>query len=73
MTDTKPSKETLDEWHSDPSNWKLGIFYFNKKDKRIFPPKRTYLGWTLNFANPYSILAMLGVIAVVVIVQRLLR
>ncbi len=43
--------------HQDPSNWKWGIFYFNKNDKRIFPPKRIKnLGWTINFANPYSIL-----------------
>ena len=27
----KPSKETLDKWHKDPDNWKLGIFYFNKE------------------------------------------
>jgi hypothetical protein len=24
----------------DPDNWKLGIFYYNKEDKRILPPKR---------------------------------
>jgi uncharacterized membrane protein len=43
---------------NDPGNWKWGLFYYNKNDKRIFPPKRLkYLGWTINFANPYSILA----------------
>jgi uncharacterized membrane protein len=35
----KPSKETLDKWHKDPNNWTLGLFYYNKEDKRIFPPK----------------------------------
>jgi uncharacterized membrane protein len=35
----KPSKENLDKWHKDPNNWKLGLFYYNKEDKRIFPPK----------------------------------
>ena len=59
----KPSKETLNEWHKDPSNWILGMFYFNKKDKRLFPPKRlAYLGWTINFANPLSVLAILAII-----------
>jgi uncharacterized membrane protein len=59
--DQKPSKETLNEWHNDPSNWKFGIFYFNKNDKRIFPPKRIKsLGWTINFANPISILVIVG-------------
>jgi uncharacterized membrane protein len=68
----KPSRETLDQWHNDPANWRMGFFYYNKKDKRIFPPKRTYLGWTINFANPYSILAMIVLVAVLIIAQRLL-
>ncbi len=61
---TKPSKETTEAWHKDPSNWKMGIFYFNKEDRRLFPPKRiAMLGWTINFANPLSFLA-LAVLAV---------
>jgi uncharacterized membrane protein len=52
----KISKETYDEWHKDAKNWKWGILYFNKKDKRIFPPKKNkFLGWTTNFANPISV------------------
>ena len=36
-------------FHSDPANWKLGIFYFCRSDSRIFVPKRIQgLGWTLN-------------------------
>ncbi len=59
MTD----QESNGNWHDDPSNWKLGIFYYNKADKRIFPPKRIRgLGWTINFANPLSYLAMIGLI-----------
>ena len=61
--ESKPKKEIYDEWHNDSSNWRMGIFYFNKKDKRIFPPKRIkYLGWTVNFANPYSVLTIVAVI-----------
>jgi uncharacterized membrane protein len=42
---------------NDSKYWKLGIFYFNKNDKRIFPPKRNpAMGWTINFANPKSII-----------------
>ena len=53
----------MEEWDKDPSNWIFGIFYFNKKDKRIFPPKRVpSLGWTINFANPYSIIIMGAII-----------
>lgn len=47
------SQENKDKWHADSNNWKLGIFYFNKEDKRIVVPKRiVLLGWTINFANP---------------------
>jgi uncharacterized membrane protein len=47
----------MNEPEFDPSHYKWGIFYFNKNDKRIFPPKRIKsMGWTINFANPYSVL-----------------
>ena len=56
---------------SNPSNWKWGIFYFNQKDKRIFPPKRDkYAGWTVNFANPYSILAMIVLIIIMLVIGK---
>lgn len=70
-TDGKPTKETLENWHKDPNNWKWGIFYFNKNDQRIFPPKRNkYLGWTVNFANPFSIISLIVLVAIIVLVSR---
>ena len=49
----KPSEETKRQWHQDPNNWIWGIFYYNKDDNRILPPKRiAWMGWTVNFANP---------------------
>ncbi len=67
----KPDKETLKQWHDDPANWKLGVFYYNKKDKRIFPPKRiSVLGWTVNFANPLSILFMLAIIISIFVIGK---
>ncbi|MEO6901711.1 MAG: DUF5808 domain-containing protein [Bacteroidia bacterium] len=55
----------------DESNWKWGIFYYNKKDKRIFPPKRNkFLGWTVNFANPLSILILIIIIASMLLLTR---
>ncbi|MEP6627386.1 MAG: DUF5808 domain-containing protein [Ginsengibacter sp.] len=61
--------DELDKENSDPSNWIWGIFYFNKKDKRIFPPKRDrYAGWTVNFANPYSILAIIILIILLAVI-----
>ena len=53
----KPSNETIDMWKKDSNNWKLGLFYFNKNDKRIFVSKKiSILGMTFNFANPISFL-----------------
>ncbi|MEO8151212.1 MAG: DUF5808 domain-containing protein [Bacteroidia bacterium] len=46
----------LDEWHDDPANYRAGIFYYNPKDKRWFPPKRiAAMGWTINFSNPIAV------------------
>ncbi len=67
------NEEKFNEWHSNPSNWKLGLFYFNIEDKRIFPPKRTRLGWTINFANPTSIIIMLLIIIVLFFVPKYLK
>ena len=44
----------------NPEHWKWGIFYYNKDDKRIFPPKRNpAFGWTVNFANPKSVFVLI--------------
>ena len=73
-TNEKPSRETTDAWHDDPSNWKLGVFYYNKKDKRIFCNQKRIrgFGWTINFANPLSILPIAGIIILVLFIARYL-
>jgi uncharacterized membrane protein len=47
------------EWRNTVANeedcWYFVIFYFNPKDKRLFLPKRSGLGWTINFAQPWAI------------------
>lgn len=59
-------KETRERWHKDPNNWIWGIFYYNKQDPRLLPPKRlAAMGWTVNFANPRSILLLAGILAAV--------
>lgn len=61
-----------DRMIDDPMNYKAGIFYFNRRDGRIMVPKRTrMMGWTMNFANLYTYLLILGIIAVVLIVSML--
>ncbi|MBI3259173.1 MAG: hypothetical protein HYZ54_06845 [Ignavibacteriae bacterium] len=70
----KPDSETRNSWHDDSSNWKFGIFYYNKADPRIFPPKRlAMLGWTVNFANPISYLSAIGLIVLIYCVSEYLK
>lgn len=65
--DNDPDKETAEKWHKDPNNWKLGIFYYNKEDKRILPPKRmAWAGWTVNFANSLSVAVFVLVIITII-------
>ena len=67
---TSHTQKQEDKWHNDPKNWKLGIFYYNKQDKRIFPPKRNkYLGWTINFANPISIIVLVLLVMILVAIS----
>ena len=43
--------------------WYFAFFYYNPKDKRLFLPKRTGLGWTLNFAQPLALVILILLIA----------
>jgi uncharacterized membrane protein len=71
-TKEKPNKEIYKLWHDDHANWRLGILYYNKKDKRLFPPKRLRgFGWTVNLANPYSYLTLLGIILLILAIGML--
>ena len=49
--------------------WKWGIFYFNPDDPRIIVPKRLeWLGWTLNFAQPISLIIIGGVFLISILI-----
>ena len=54
----------------NPNHWRLGIFYFNRQDRRLLVPKRSGFGWTLNFAHLGAWLIIVAVIAL--LVSRLL-
>lgn len=57
---------------NDPGNYKWGIFYYNPGDSRFIVPKRNRLmGWTLNFAHPFSYLVLLSIIAFGIIISKL--
>jgi len=52
----------IDIRHSNQNNWK-GIFYFNKKDARVFLPKRNpNLGYTVNYGNKYTYILLFCII-----------
>lgn len=69
-TNTK-SAQNSNAVYSD--GW-VGLFYINRNDKRIFLPKRSPgLGWTLNFGNPFSYFVILGLIAIIILMERYLN
>jgi uncharacterized membrane protein len=71
MKDKLP-KETLDAWSKDPKNWKWGMFYYNKLDPRIMPPKQNpAYGVTVNFANPKSVRLFVFLISIPIIIVLL--
>jgi len=67
----KIASELKEKWHEDPKNWILGFLYFNKSDHRIWVPKRNpYMGWTVNFASPYSYLILALIITLILILKN---
>ena len=63
-----------DQFHSDPANWKLGIFYFCRADPRIIVPKRIRgLGWTLNLGRPLAVPAFCAAIGVIIGAGKIAR
>jgi len=65
--------------HSQPQSanpWRAGVFYVNADDPALWVPKRTGLGWTLNFARPLAWVVMAAILAVaagIPLVAMLLR
>jgi uncharacterized membrane protein len=63
----KLTQDELDEMRKDPSNYKLGLFYYNANDPRVILPKPVkWMGWTLNFAKPMSYVWIVGVLIALV-------
>ncbi|MGD2128217.1 MAG: DUF5808 domain-containing protein [Lysobacterales bacterium] len=65
------------EWRNAVANeedhWYFAIFYFNPEDKRLFLPKRSGLGWTINFAQPLAIVILVLLIVGLVALARAAR
>ena len=62
----------IKKWRTRVQNetdyWVWGIFYFNPDDSRIIVPKRIdWLGWTLNYAQPISVIITGGILFFIII------
>ena len=69
---TKAGKEIENTMNKNPNNWWKGILYFNRSDHRLIVPKNNpYLGWTLNFASPYTYLFLIAIAAIALISEYL--
>jgi uncharacterized membrane protein len=67
----KSSKVIPDTRSKNPGNWK-GIIYFNRKDSRVIVPKlNPFLGWTLNFGNPYTYFSVIAIVLIVLLSKYL--
>jgi len=63
---TRLDKEILNAMSKDPGNWR-GPFYFNSRDPRLLVPKLCRaMGWTFNFASPYTYLTLIAIILIAV-------
>jgi uncharacterized membrane protein len=51
---------------ADPQHWKLLIFYYAPDNPRLFVPKMSGLGLTVNFARPTIWVLSVGLLAVLV-------
>lgn len=50
------------------------LIYFNSDDKRIFVPKKTGGGFTINFANPISVMVgafLIGEIVALIVIREM--
>jgi uncharacterized membrane protein len=58
----------------ETENFYWHLFYFNSDDRRIFVPKRTGGGFTINFGNPLSVIAGIlivgGFLALIILKHR---
>lgn len=53
--------------------WRLGVFYYNPADPDIMVPKRTGLGYTLNFGHRASWWILIGLAASIALLVTALR
>jgi uncharacterized membrane protein len=63
---SKLEKAILDSMNKNPNNWN-GIFYYNTKDPRVLVRKiKPAMGWSLNWASPYSYISLICIILITI-------
>ena len=61
---SKLDKAIFDSMIKNPNNWN-GIFYKNPNDPRVLVPKiKPGMGWSFNWANPYSYISLVCIILI---------
>ncbi len=56
---------------TNPENYKWGFVYFDRSDYRVIVPKRNKrMGWTFNFASPFTYIIIFLFIALLIFVER---
>jgi uncharacterized membrane protein len=62
------------EWEN-PASWRGGLFYFSRRDSRVWVPKQVpQLGWTLNLGRPLGLaflLVSLGLVVALIVAGAL--
>jgi len=55
---------------NQPNHYKWGFLYYDPSDHRIIVPRRiAWMGWTFNFASPFSYLIILGIIGFIIMLE----
>jgi uncharacterized membrane protein len=63
---SKLEKSILDSMSKNPNNWN-GIFYKNSNDPRVIVRKiKPAMGWSLNWASPYSYVSLVFIILITI-------
>ena len=59
--------ESFDLMVDNPDHYKLGLFYFNRKDKRVIVTRRNrFLDWPVNFARPFAYWSAISIVAITI-------
>lgn len=67
---TQFEQDELDRMRNNSDNYKWGLFYYNQRDPRFLVPRKTGIGFSPNFANPYSYLIIIAIIVFAILLAN---